>query len=286
MQQNVKYVNANGLRFAYYEEGTGSLILLFHGFPDTPHTWSEVQPQLAAAGYRVVAPFMRGYPPTEAPANGDYSAIQLGGDVLALIAALGENRAIVIGHDWGAFAAYAAANLNPKRIRKLVTIGIPHPCALRFNLSLLLKARHFITFQIRKRALALLERNNFAEVEALYRRWSPNWDVSKADLAPVKVSLGAPGGLKAALGYYWSFTRDSFGRESAETRRLLRAKTSVPTLAFFGEMDGALDQSSVDRSRQCFEGIYQLVRTPGVGHFLHREAPRAFLDKTLEFLGQ
>jgi pimeloyl-ACP methyl ester carboxylesterase len=283
---HLKYTNANGLRFAYCEEGTGPLVLLFHGFPDTPHTWCEVQPYLAAAGYRAVAPFMRGYPPTEAPGDGDYSALTLGGDVLALIEALGENRAVVIGHDWGAFAAYAAANLNPKRVGKLVTIAIPHPCALKFNLRTLLKSRHFITFQLRKRALALLERNNFAEVKALYRRWSPSWDVSEADLEPVKRSLGAPGGLQAALCYYWSFMGEAFSRKGAETRRLLRAKTSVPTLAFFGEMDGALDQSSIDRTRHCFEGVYELVRIPGVGHFLHREVPRVFLDKTLEFLGR
>src|SRR6266404_3844551 len=159
---HLKYTSANGLRFGYYEDGAGPLVLLFHGFPDTPHTWCEAQAHLAVAGYRVVAPFMRGYPPTEAPTDGDYSSLKLGGDVLSLIEALGENRAIVIGHDWGAFAAYAAANLNPKRIRKLVTIAFPHPCALQFNLRTLLRSRHFITFQIRKRALARLKRNNFA----------------------------------------------------------------------------------------------------------------------------
>src|SRR5262245_36918533 len=109
MQQVLKYITANGLQFAYYEVGSGPLILLLHGFPDTAHTWFDVQPQLAASGYRVVAPFMRGYSPTKTPADGSYSALNLGRDVLELIKVLGESQAIVIGHDWGAFAAYAAA---------------------------------------------------------------------------------------------------------------------------------------------------------------------------------
>jgi pimeloyl-ACP methyl ester carboxylesterase len=285
MPQTPRHLSANGLRFAYYEQGSGPLVLLLHGFPDTPETWSEIQPQLAAAGYRVVAPFMRGYSPSEAPADGNYSAFQLGKDVLALIEALGESQAIVIGHDWGAFAAYAAANINPQRIHKLVTLAIPHPGTLQFNLRTLVKAPHFITFQFGQWAVARLQRNKFAEVEAIYRRWSPNWHFTDTDLAPVRLSLGAPGGVKAVLGYYWSFRRDVIDPQGAETRRLLQAPTTVPTLTFFGETDGALDQDNIDTTRKYFTGSYELVRVPVAGHFLHREAPQVFLDKTLAFIG-
>src|SRR5580658_10060075 len=107
------FVEANGVRFAYFEEGKGPLVLLLHGFPDTPHTWDAVRPAVAAAGYRAVTPFLRGYAPTSVPADGAYDAETLGRDVVALIDALGERRAVVVGHDWGAAAAYSAATLAP-----------------------------------------------------------------------------------------------------------------------------------------------------------------------------
>lgn len=284
MRDDIKTISANGLRFACFEAGSGPLVLLLHGFPDTPHTWSFVQPQLAQAGYRVVAPYLRGYPPSEAPADGDYSVLKLGADILALIEALGEKQAIVIGHDWGAFAAYAAANLDPQRVRKLVTLAIPHPGALRPSVRTLFKAYHFVTFQFRSWAVSRLLSNDLAQIEAIYRRWSPNWDVTEEDLAPVKRALSEPGGIQGALGYYWSFLQDAFGRHSAQVRRVVTARTSTPTLAFFGEDDGALDQSGLERTRRCFTGEYELVRIPRAGHFLHREAPQAFLDRTLEFV--
>jgi pimeloyl-ACP methyl ester carboxylesterase len=284
MPPALRTVVANGLRFAFLDEGSGPLVLCLHGFPDTAETWREAQPAIAAAGYRVVAPYLRGYAPTEAPPDGDYRALTLGRDVLALIAALGEERAVVVGHDWGAFAAYAAANLAPERIAKLVTVAIPHAGALRPSLRTLWRASHFFWFQLRKRAAARIRRDDFAEIEAIYRRWSPDWRPTAEDLAPVKRALAVPGGVEAALGYYWSFRAEAFSRAGAEARRLLRAKTAVPTLAFFGGSDGGLDPGLRARSPACFSGPYEMVLLDGVGHFLHREAPRQFIERTLAFL--
>src|SRR4029077_16652834 len=94
-----RFVDANGLRFGYLEQGRGPLVLLVHGFPDTAYTWDKLIPDLAQAGYRAVAPFTRGYYPTEIPANGPFDDETRARDLLALIAALGEQTAIVIGHD-------------------------------------------------------------------------------------------------------------------------------------------------------------------------------------------
>ncbi|MBC7978838.1 MAG: alpha/beta fold hydrolase, partial [Myxococcales bacterium] len=116
----IRHVEANGLRFAYLEDGSGPLVVLLHGFPDTPHSWDDLRPRLAARGYRAVAPWMRGYAPTQIP-DRDADLETLGRDLLALIAALGETSAIVVGHDWGAAAAYVAATLEPVRVAKLVT---------------------------------------------------------------------------------------------------------------------------------------------------------------------
>ncbi len=112
-QRSDPNIDANGLRFAYLEQGRGPLVVMLHGFPDTAYTWAHVMPELARAGSRVVAPFMRGYHPTQLPKPGVIDPDTTGRDVLALIAALGEATAIVVGHDWGASAAYAAASLEP-----------------------------------------------------------------------------------------------------------------------------------------------------------------------------
>ena len=108
MADAIRYVEANGLKFAYLEEGSGPLVLMLHGFPDTAHTWDELRPRVAAQGYRVVAPFMRGYHPSGIPGR-DADQETLARDPLALIEALGASDAIIVGHDWGAAAAYGAA---------------------------------------------------------------------------------------------------------------------------------------------------------------------------------
>src|SRR5262249_44833733 len=105
-----------------FEEGRGPLVLLLHGFPDTAHTWDAVRPALAGAGFRA---FMRGYAPTEIPDREAYDADTLGRDALALIEALGEEKAFLVGHDWGATAAFSAAGLAPERLRMLITVAIP-----------------------------------------------------------------------------------------------------------------------------------------------------------------
>src|SRR2546423_524922 len=108
-----RFVEANGLKFACLEQGKGPLVVLAHGFPDTAHTWDRALTALADAGFHAVAPFTRGYHPTQIPADGKYDVETLGRDLIALIDALGGN-AILVGHDWGAAAAYAAAALAPE----------------------------------------------------------------------------------------------------------------------------------------------------------------------------
>ena len=99
-------VTANGLRFHYLEMGSGPLALCLHGFPDSPFTYRHLMPRLAASGFRAVAPFMRGYAPTEVPADGRFDTAALASDPNALHAALGgDGNAILIAHDWGAAAA-------------------------------------------------------------------------------------------------------------------------------------------------------------------------------------
>src|ERR1700722_16849389 len=130
MADAIHFVDANGLNFAYLEEGSGPLVLMLHGFPDTAHTWDDLRPRIAARGYRAVSPFMRGYHPTGIP-DRDADQETLAHDAVALIEALGASEAIVIGHDFGAGAAYGAAAPGPGRVTKLFALATPHPAAPR-----------------------------------------------------------------------------------------------------------------------------------------------------------
>jgi pimeloyl-ACP methyl ester carboxylesterase len=270
----VDFISANGLRFAYLTAGSGPLVLLVHGFPDTAHTWDHLLPELAAAGYRAVAPFTRGYHPTEIPRDGAYDSDTLGRDLLALIEALGEPNAIVVGHDWGASAAYSAAALAPERIRLLVTLGIPHPRSIKPTPRLAWHMRHFLTLR-REHAGAKLRANDFAYVDELVRRWSPAWhDVPASETAHVKRAFAEPGCAEAACAYY-----------AAVSPRLPashRTPIGVPTVAFAGE-HVMIPTRADEKARHCFTASYEVVQVPG-GHFMHREHPREFNAELLRVL--
>src|SRR5262249_17514087 len=119
-------VSANGVEFTMLEAGSGPLALCLHGFPDSAYTWRHLLPALAEAGFHAVAPFMRGFSPTDVPADDCFSLGALIADANALHDALGgDEEAVLIGNDWGAEAAYGAAAFAPQRWRRLVTLAIP-----------------------------------------------------------------------------------------------------------------------------------------------------------------
>ena len=120
------YLTANGIRFHLLTDGEGPLVLLLHGFPQTSHAWHDLLPRLATHGYRVAAPDLRGYGGSSRPTRiRDYRTSKLGDDVAALIAALGEKKAHVIGHDWGGAAAWETALAHPEVVDRLVVMNAP-----------------------------------------------------------------------------------------------------------------------------------------------------------------
>ena len=262
-----RFVQANGLRFAYLEQGEGPLVLLLHGFPDTAHTWDRTQAELARAGFRAVAPFMRGYHPTEIPADLRFDSDTLGRDALALIDALGGGRpAILVGHDWGASAGYSAAGLGPEKLELLVTLAIPHPQSIAPTPANLWRLRHFFPLRL-KSAAARIRAGNFAYIDELWRRWSPAWrDIPASETDAVKIAFAQPGSLEAACAYY----RTISPRLPEGQRRKIR----VPTVTFAGEHD-LVPARAFEKARHCYTSSYEVVQVPG-GHFMHREHPDAF----------
>lgn len=274
-EEGLSTIEANGLTFGYLEEGEGPLVLMLHGFPDTAHTWDDVRPRLAAEGYRVVTPFLRGYAPTTAPATDDYGAVTLGQDIVALIDALG-GEAIVVGHDWGALSAYSAASQAPDKVRKLVAVAIPHPASIRFTLSEVWGARHFVSFRL-PGAVGRHAAGDFACVRTMYERWSPGFDWPDSEFESVKNSFGAPGSFAAALGYYRCL-------EFAPPKPL-RTKLEMPTLLIGGRTDGVATEEAFQRSATRHTGPWELAMLPG-GHFLHREHPEPFFETLRDWLAR
>lgn len=267
-----KSAQVNGLELAYFEDGDGPLVLLLHGFPDTPHTWDLITPALVGAGYRVVRPFGRGITPSEKPKRDDYDPEHLGGDALGLIDALGEDKAIIVGHDWGASGAWGAGHLGSERIDKLVIVAIPHPLAIGVTLGKVWGARHFFANKA-PWAEGRFQRNDFAEIRKMYERWSPGFEWPESEFEAAKNAYSHPGCLDAALGYY----------RSLKPGWPLRQPITCDTLVLGGKTDGVATAEDFEKSRKRVEGPCTVEMLPG-GHFLHREHPKAFEAALLKFL--
>jgi pimeloyl-ACP methyl ester carboxylesterase len=273
MADAIHFVEANGLKFAYLEEGSGPLVLMLHGFPDTAHTWDDLRPRIAAKGYRAVSPFMRGYHPTAIP-DRDTDQETLARDPLALIDALGARDAIVIGHDWGASAAYGAAALGPDRVKKLFVVGIPHPAALKPSLKKLWRARHFAAYKL-PGASNRFARNDFAALRAIYRRWSPTWNPDPTEFDAVRACFSNRASRDAAFGYYRKL--------SPIPSPSLKARIRVPAVVFAGLDDPMVEPSDYRGAARMFENEYIVEEVPG-GHFMHREHPEVFAERLLKHL--
>jgi pimeloyl-ACP methyl ester carboxylesterase len=273
MADALHFVDANGLKFAYLEEGTGPLVLMLHGFPDTAHTWDDLRSRIAAKGYRAVSPYMRGYHPTAIP-DRDADQETLARDALALVDALGASQAVVIGHDWGASAAYGAAALGPERVKKLFVLGIPHPATLKPTLKKLWGVRHFAVYKLPGSA-ERFARNDFAALPEICHRWSPSWRPDPKEFDPVRASFSNRASLNAAFGYYRKL--------SPIPSASLKARITVPTVVFAGLDDPVAEPADYRGAARMFAGDYIVEEVDG-GHFMHREHPDAFAERLLAHL--
>lgn len=269
----LEHVEANGIRFAFLSEGKGPLVLLFHGFPDTAHTWDHVRPLLAQKGYRAVSPFLRGYAPTGVPET-DADQETLGNDALALIGALGESSAILVGHDWGAMVAYSAAQLGPERVNKVITLAIPHPATWKPSFDKVWQARHVALFRLGGAARRFAA-DDFAALRVIYRRWSPTWEPADEEFTKVRESFSNPESLNAAFGYYRTFP--------LRPPEFAKRKIEAPTVVFAGLEDPMAKLEDYERARRLFSGDYIIESMPG-GHFLHREHPEEFAARLLRHI--
>lgn len=274
-------VTANGASFGTLEAGEGPLVLLLHGFPDNAWTWEHQLVSLAREGYRAVAPFLRGYAPTDVPAEG-FDIEDLTSDVRSLIEALGERSARIVGHDWGALAMMHAAALYPDVVTRAVSIGVGHPRTV-VNIftspEQLHYAFHVWLFQVEPFAEPALRSNGLALIDYLWNHWSKQVP-DQRHLDRVKQTLSQPGVIPALLSYYRRLVRiprDKPGFYKAATQNI-----KVPTLVVYGEDDPARAVS--ENERPYFDGEYRRVVLPDAGHFVHREQPEHLTRLVLEHL--
>ncbi|HET6168097.1 MAG TPA: alpha/beta hydrolase [Marmoricola sp.] len=267
--------------------GTGRLAVLLHGFPDTAHTWRHLGPQLADAGWRVVAPFLRGYAPTGVPADGSGHVAALMADAAALHESLGGGEdAVLVGHDWGAITANSLAAHADSPYARVVSMSVPPFAAMRSPATLRVLPRQLRnSWYIGFNQLPWLPERAFERlVRTLWRDWSPGYDATD-DVRRVLAALPDHAHRKAALRYYRALVSPlppprAFRQWKGAEMRL----PVVPTLYLHGAHDRALDarlaigvEARLPRGSEA-----QLVAD--AGHFLHLERPDEVGRKVLSFL--
>lgn len=282
-------VFANGVRFATLEAGAGPLVLCLHGFPDHARSFRHQLPALAAAGFRAVAPFMRGYAPTDIPADGRYQSAVLAQDAIALISALGYSSAYIFGHDWGAIAACGAAILAPEKVTKLVTGAVPHgPAVLSAFLSDYDQQRRswYMFFFLHPFSDAAVPHADFRFIERLWQDWSPGWRCPDEEMEALKRTFRSPGVVQAALAYYRATLNPANqdpGLSETQTR-IAMSPVAVPSLVFHGARDGCMGVDLLDGMEALFPKGLRKIVLPDAGHFVHQEKPDEVNRHLIDFL--
>jgi len=280
-------------RFTALSAGDGVPVLCLHGFPDHHRTFDLQFPCLVDAGYRPVAPLLRGYEPSsQGPRRvRDYHPMQTASDVVAWARTLGEGRPIhLVGHDWGAIVAYAACATAPELFLSATTLAVPPLHSMEAGIRRypvqLRNSWYTLFFQLRGIADRVVARNDFAFIERLWRDWSPGWKFPPAEMEALKQTFRQPGVPWFALAYYRA-TLNPFLDDSRKMRRLADTRVEVPTCVVTGARDGCMDTriyDFIEKSR--FPAGYRMERIADAGHFVHRERPEETNRVLLDWLGR
>lgn len=274
-----EFVTANGIRFHLQSDGDGPLLLLLHGFPQTSYMWHHVMPALARSGYRVVAPDMRGIgESSRARRIRDYRLRILGDDVAALVAALGEKKAHLIGHDWGGLVAWETAFAHPEVVDRLVIVNAPpvQGWARTVLTSPRQLGRSWYVFMFN---LPWLPQWLVTRPRAMQRLLRPG-RFTDEEIGIYRDAISRPGAAWAGLAYYRALTRWFL----SDIRRLRRKKVASPTLVIWGEPDPALGKELTLHLDRYVVGPLRIQYVPDAGHWVIQDFPERFVELVTDFL--
>jgi pimeloyl-ACP methyl ester carboxylesterase len=294
MSATLNHVCTSTLQIAYEESGpsNGLPVVLLHGWPYDPRCFDEVVPPLAAAGCRIVVPYLRGFGATrflseQTPRSGQQAA--LGNDLRELMDALRIERAVLAGYDWGGRAACIVAALWPERVHGLVTVNGYNIQDIAGSVKPVAPAQeHRFWYQYyfhTERGRMGLEQNRRALARYIWQIWSPHWAFDDATFERSAGSFDNPDFVAVTVQSYrhrFGYAPGDPALESIEQRLAARPKIAVPTIALQGEADGVAPAQATDPHAAFFTGPYRRRLLPSIGHNPPQEAPRTFADAVLE----
>lgn len=274
------FIQANGIKLHYKNEGEGELVVLLHGFPEFWYGWRNQIPVLSKQ-YRVVAPDMRGYNLSDKPEDVSAYKIEiLAKDIADLIKALGEERAIVVGHDWGAAVAWAVASLYPEVVKKLVVLNVPHPAEMKrafmeVNFSQWKKSWYIFFFQLPFLPERIVGTERF--FRQTFAKMSMNKNAfTEEDVKKYVEAYRQPGMIKSTIAYYRAMFRGVFSAVHLP-------KVKAPVLMLWGEHDAALGKELTYNTQRHCENTCEIIYDPTSGHFVQHDNPEWVNEKLLKF---
>jgi pimeloyl-ACP methyl ester carboxylesterase len=278
-----RYADLGDVRVHYVEAGEGPLVLLLHGFPQFWYQWRHQVPALVEAGFRVVAPDMRGYNLSDKPPGvRAYRVELLARDVKRLILACGERTADVAGHDWGAIAAWIAAMRHPECVGRLAILNVPHPARLLHGLMSpmqLLRSSYAFFFQIPRLPEEVIRAGDFGLLRSVFRRDPVRSEaMSDEDIERYVEAIARPGALTASLNYYRALLR-----YPRHTRELMK-RVEAPVLVIWGERDRFLSRRLAEPPRLWVPGLLGVKRLPDASHWVAEDRPLEVNTLLLDFL--
>jgi epoxide hydrolase 4 len=279
------YAELDAVRLHYVEAGTGPLVVLLHGFPEFWYAWRGQIDALAAAGFRVVAPDMRGYNLSSKPAGvASYALALLTADVRDLIVERGgQDGARLAGHDWGGMVAWATAAHHPASVQRLAILNMPHPQRMLEGLRTgrqLRKSWYILAFQLPWASERLLRRRRFEALRRPLEHDARAGAFSPGDIDRYVEAWSQPGALTAMLRYYRATLRARLSRTPEKL-----APVTAPTLIIWGERDRHLGAELAQPHAADVPSLERVVRIPTASHWVAHDEPELVSRLLIEFFG-